>query len=274
MDTRNDERSENDARVELENSKNHKEKNMKRYKLLLSTFILCLSVGFAQSADEILDNIVNSQRGGQTSSSTITMSVIRPDKTTEYQIKNVSDGNERALIQVVAPNKDAGQAFLQDGDNLYLYNPRLKRTLRLPPSNQNDSFLGSDVSYSDLGGNDLQDNYTPEITKQDDTMVELTLIPKELAPTPYGKIILTADASNNYRPISYVFYDQRDTPVRQLAFSEYVDVDGTYFPSRFEVQNLISEGESTVITFQDLKFGVEVDQNCFKESALERGCNN
>jgi outer membrane lipoprotein-sorting protein len=202
------------------------------------------------------------------------MNVIRPDKTTTYEIKNVSDGDERSLIQVVAPTKDAGQAFLQDGDNLYLYNPRLKRTLRLPPSNQNDSFLGSDLSYSDLGGNDFQDNYTPEISKQDDTTIELTLLPKELAPTPYGKVILTADVTNNYRPINYVFYDQRDAPVRQLSFSDYVDVEGTFFPSHFEIENLTAEGEKTVVDFQELKFGVEVDQNCFKESALERGCNN
>jgi outer membrane lipoprotein-sorting protein len=247
---------------------------MKYDKVLLSILTLYLSFTFAQNADEVLDKIVNSQRGGQTSSSTITMNVIRPAKTTEYQIKNVSDGSERSLTQVVAPSKDAGQAFLQDGDNLYLYNPRLKRTLRLPPSNQNDSFLGSDLSYSDLGGSELQDNYIPEITAQDDTTVELTLTPKELAPTPYGKIILTADVANKYRPLTYVYYDQRGAAVRQMMFSDYVDVDGTYFPSRFEVQNLMSEGESTVITFQDLKFGVEVDQNCFKESALERGCNN
>jgi outer membrane lipoprotein-sorting protein len=244
------------------------------YKVLLAILTLSLGFGLAQNADEILDKIVNSQRGGQTSSSTVTMNVIRPNKTTEYQIKNVSDGDERSLIQVVAPSKDAGQAFLQDGDNLYLYNPRLKRTLRLPPSNQNDSFLGSDVSYSDLGGNEFQDNYTPEITSQDDATIELTLLPKELAPTPYGKVILTADVANNYRPMTYVFYDQRDMAVRQMSFFDYVDVEGTFFPSRFEIENLMAEGEKTTINFQDLKFGVEVDQNCFRESALERGCNN
>ncbi|MGL4609073.1 MAG: outer membrane lipoprotein-sorting protein [Trueperaceae bacterium] len=243
-------------------------------KLLLALLATAFTFSFAQSADEVLEQIVNSQRGGQTSSATITMQVIRPNKTTDFQIKSVSDGDERSLIQVVAPNSSAGQAFLQDGDNLYLYNPRLKRTLRLPPSNQNDSFLGSDVSYSDLGGDDLQDNYTPEITNQDDATIELTLTPKELAPTPYGKIVLTADVTNNYRPISYVYYDQRDTVVKQTNFSNYVEVEGNFFPSRSEFLNLTAEGEQTVIEFQDLKFGVDVDQNCFKESALERGCNN
>jgi outer membrane lipoprotein-sorting protein len=245
---------------------------MKTIGLLFTT--LLLSFSFAQTAAEILDSVVNSQRGGETNSATITMSVVRPDKTSEYQIKSVADGGGRSLIQVVAPTKDAGQAFLQDGDNLYLYNPRLKRTLRLPPSNQNDGFLGSDLSYSDLGGNDLQENFTPEISKQDDATVELTLTPKELAPTPYGKIIITADAANNFRPLTYVYYDQRDTAVRQLTFSEYVETEDTFFPTKTEIVNLISEGESTAITFQDLKFGLDVDQNCFKESALERGCNN
>lgn len=240
---------------------------------IVSIIITAFSLSLAQSADEVLDNIINSQRGGQTSSATVIMQVIRPDKITEYQIKNVSDGETRSLIQVVAPSKDAGQAFLQDGDNLYLYNPRLKRTLRLPPSNQNDSFLGSDVSYSDLGGSEFQDNYIAEITAQDYVSVVLTLTPTALAPTPYGQIVLTADA-NNYRPVTYVFYDQRGAAVRQMSFFEYVDVGGVFFPSRFEIENLLSEGEKTVVTFQDLKFGLDVDQNCFKESALERGCSN
>ncbi len=244
------------------------------FKLLIVNAVLLFGFSLAQNADEILDIIVNSQRGGQTSSATITMQVIRQDKTTEYQIKNVSDGAERALIQVVAPSKDAGQAFLQDGDNLYLYNPRLKRTLRLPPSNQNDSFLGSDLSYSDIGGNDFKDSYSATITAQDDTIIEITLIPNDLAPTPYGKVVLTADVANNYRPISYVYFDQRETPVRQLSFSKYLTVDDIFFPSFLEIQNLITEGEKTTVDFQELKFGVEVDQNCFKESALERGCNN
>ena len=245
---------------------------MKRTVLVL--IFLALGFGMAQeSAEAVLDKVLNSQRGGQSNSSVITMEVVRPDKTTPYQIRSVSDGDARSLTQVIAPSKEAGQAFLQDGDNLYLYNPRLKRVLRLPPSNQNDSFLGSDLSYSDLGGDDLTENYTAEVSAQEAGTVELTLTPDPLAPTPYGKVVLVADAANGYRPVTYTYYDQRGNPVRELSFSNYVEVDDVDFPSHLEIKNLTAEGEKTVIDFQDLKFGVTVNQACFEQSALERGCS-
>ena len=245
---------------------------MKRVILVFA--FLVLGFGVAQeNAEAVLDEIVSSQRGGQSSSSVITMEVVRPDKTTLYEIKNVSDGDARSLIQVIAPSREAGQAFLQDGDNLYLYNPRLKRVLRLPPSNQNDSFLGSDLSYSDLGGDDLKENYTAEVSAQEAGTVELTLTPDPLAPTPYGRVVLVADEANGYRPVTYTYYDQRGNPVRELSFSNYVEVDDVDFPSHLEIRNLTAEGEETVIDFQELKFGVAVNQACFEQSALERGCS-
>src|SRR5690606_18998338 len=71
----------------------------------------------------------------------------------------VTDGGERGLIRIVAPPREAGQAFLMDGDDLWLYNPRLGRSLRLPPSGRSGAFLGSDVSYNDIVGRDLENDY-------------------------------------------------------------------------------------------------------------------
>lgn len=87
----------------------------------------------------------------------------------------VSDGVARSLIRVVVPSREAGQAFLQDGDNLFLYNPRLRRSL--PPSAQSDA-LGSDLLYSDLSGRDLETDYRVELTCTDAETVELSLTPR------------------------------------------------------------------------------------------------
>ncbi|UCH24353.1 MAG: outer membrane lipoprotein-sorting protein [Trueperaceae bacterium] len=243
------------------------------YLLAMLALMAATSPATAQSADEILEIIIDSQRGGETSSATVTMEVMRPDETRVFQIESVSDGFERSLILVTAPPRDAGQAFLQDGDNLFLFNPRLKRTLRIPPSGRNDSFLGSDISFNDLGGRDFEEDYSAEITAENDSTIELTLIPGELAPTPYGKVVLTADANNNYRPLEYLYFDQRETAVRRILFSDFVQVEDLFFPQHIEVENLLEEGEKTVVTISDLELGVEVDENCFKETALERGCN-
>lgn len=230
------------------------------------------SLGFAQlSADEILATIVNSQRGGQSGRSTISMQVMKAGKETRFEIHSVSDGNERSLIQVVAPAKDAGQAFLTSGDNLWIYNPRLKRTLRLPPSGRSDSFLGSDISYSDLGGRDLETDYSATIVEQSAETVTLELIPAELAPTPYGKVLIIADRQS-LAPLKQTFFDQRETPVREIIFDNFVMLDELSFPTYLEVRNLLKEGDHTIIEISDYSFGMAIPESCFQQQALERGC--
>ena len=107
----------------------------------------------ASDPNAVLKAIVDNQRGG-TMRATLTLSVARPDRQTQYVLDIVSDGNQKTLTRVKAPAKDAGQAFLRDGENILLYNPTLGRVLRLPPSGRPDSFLGADLSYSDLDGRD------------------------------------------------------------------------------------------------------------------------
>lgn len=238
---------------------------------------MVLAIGLAgpvsaqPSGEEILNTIIDAQRGGEAMRGTITMTVTRPDRERTYQIEMVSDGGERSLIRVVAPARDADQAFLRDGDNLYLYNPRLGRTLRLPPSGQSDAFLGSDLSYNDLAGRDMAQDYAPEVTGESDGTIELTLTPREGAATPYGRLVLTAQAES-YAPLEYVYFDQREQPVRRLAFSEFVTVDDLEFPTRIEVENVLERDERTVMVISDYEFGADVPDDCFTERALESGC--
>lgn len=247
--------------------------NARTARLLVLTlaFGLSLPVFAKRSADEILNTIIDSQRGGQAMRGTITMTVARPGQERSYEIEMISDGHERSLVRVVAPSRDAGQTFLRDGDNLYLYNPRLRRTLRLPPSGQTDAFLGSDLSYNDLAGRDLETDYSAEISNAREDTVELTLTPHPTAPTPYGQVVLVADTAT-YAPLEYTFFDQRGQAVRHLSFSDFVQVDDLHFPTRFEVQNLLRPDERTVMVISDYAFNVDVPAGCFTERALERGC--
>ena len=73
----------------------------------------------------------------------------------------IADGDQRGLIRVVAPPRDSGQAFLMNGDDLWVYNPRLGRSLRLPPSGRSNAFFGSDVNYSDIVGPRLGEGLRP-----------------------------------------------------------------------------------------------------------------
>ena len=238
---------------------------------IYTTLLLLLTSGLASAQEDaasVLDTIVNNLRG-ESQVATLNMQVIRPGEEDVYTMRIYSEGEEQGLTRVIAPPRDAGQAFLNDGDNVFIYNPRLRRVLRLPPSGQSDSFLGSDISYNDLAGDDLQENYQVSILEETDESVTLELIPNPNAPTPYGKVELTAEKPS-YAPTNITYFDQRGNAVKENILSDYAEVDGLYIPQRFEVTDLLEEGHRTVVTWQDAEFGVDIPEACFTQNALER----
>lgn len=241
--------------------------------LLIVTTLIALLAGDVQSAPDaraILRAIEDNHRGGS-GKFTISLTVDRPGRQTEYVLAIWTDGDERALVLVKAPPRDAGQAFLRVGDNLWIYNPRLKRSLRLPPSGRSESFLGSDISYSDLAGRDTEQDYTPRILSEAEGAIVLELQPKPGAPTPYGKLIVKA-AAGTYAPLEWTFYDQRDRAVKRVTFSEHTKVGTRLFPTRTVLEDLLRPGYRTTAAFRDMRFGAPVPDACFTLQALEQGC--
>lgn len=224
----------------------------------------------APDARTVLRAIEDNHRGGS-GRFTIALTVRRPTRQTEYVLDIWSDGEDRALARVKAPARDAGQAFLRDGDNIWIYNPRLKRSLRLPPSGRSESFLGSDISYSDLAGRDAEQDYTPRIVSEDAAAVVLELIPKPGAPTPYGKLVVKA-AARTYAPLEWTFYDQRERAVKRITFSQHIQIGTRLFPTHTVVDDLLRPGYRTTAAFRDTRFGVPVPAACFTLQALELGC--
>lgn len=221
-------------------------------------------------AEAILEAVIDNLRGG-TMQGTYTFAVERPGRSVEYVMDVISDGEERGLIRVVAPARDAGQAFLMDGDDLWVYNPRLGRSLRLPPSGRSDAFLGSDVSYNDIVGRDLERDYEPALKPSDGTVLELELTPKPGAPTPYGKVVIGVEA-RTLAPQWVDYYDQRGQVVKRLALSDYLEVGSKRIPLVMVVEDKVRQGYRTVARLSDVAFGIAIPDSCFTLQALERGC--
>jgi outer membrane lipoprotein-sorting protein len=224
----------------------------------------------AADPQAVLRAIGDNHRGGP-GRAIVTLTVVRPDRQTEYVLAIWTDGEDRGLVHVRAPARDAGQAFLKIGDNLWIYNPRLRRALRLPPSGRSESFLGSDVSYGDLSGRDAERDYTPRIVSDDGSVVVLELLPKPGAPTPYGKVAVRADA-RTFAPLEWLLYDQRGQAVKRIAFSAHTRVGEHLFPTRTVVEDLLRSGYRTTAVYTETRFGAPVPDACFTQRALEQGC--
>lgn len=237
-------------------------------KIPICMFLFLGSLAFAQGeAEALLEQILGNLRG-DSQRATLSMTVSEEGRESSFELRIYSQGQDRALIRVLAPAREAGQAFLNDGDNLFVYNPRLRRSLRLPPSGRSDSFLGSDLSYNDLAGDDFRSFYTPRLLSEDESGVTLELIPAENAPTPYGKLELTAERPS-LAPTGIRYFDQRGEVVKEASLADYAEVDGLYIPTRFEVRDLV-RGSRTVLVWRNAEFGLELPEACFSQQALER----
>jgi outer membrane lipoprotein-sorting protein len=239
--------------------------------LLLAT--ACAAAGQASpgpDAQSVLDKVTENLRG-VSQWATLSLTVERPDRTTEYVMEIVTDGDKRSLARVTAPPREAGQAFLSVGSNLLIYNPRLGRSLRLPPSGRSNAFLGSDLSYDDLAGEEYRDQYDAAIASEDAQAITLDLTPHPEAPTPYGKLAFAVQPTT-YAPLSLTFFDQRGNAVKRMSFSDFKKVDGKTVPERFEVVDLLKQGYRTVAAFTKVDYQTPVPERCFTEAALERGC--
>jgi outer membrane lipoprotein-sorting protein len=240
------------------------------------TFVAAVLLGVTgiaaaqDSAQAVLDRVVENLRG-VSQWATLQLTVERPQSTTEYVMEIVTDGDKRSLARVTAPPRDAGQAFLSVDTNLLIYNPRLGRSLRLPPSGRSNAFLGSDLSYDDLAGEEYRDQYDASVAGRSATAITLDLTPHPEAPTPYGKLEFRVQPGT-YAPLSLTFFDQRGNAVKRMSFAEFKQVDGRTVPERFEVVDLLKDGYRTVASWTQVDYHTPVPDRCFTEAALERGC--
>ncbi|GAA6735024.1 hypothetical protein YIM1640_21830 [Thermus oshimai] len=225
------------------------------------SWLLLLALALAQSPAEKLRAVLDRLRGPE-HQAVYVLKVVRPQSERVYRLKVYTDG-QRAHLRVLEPRSEAGQAFLSLGTELYLYDPRLGRTLRLPPTGRSERFLGSDLTYQDLMGRDLEELFTVSEEKG-----VLVLLPKPQAPTPYGRVevYLKEDL-----PERILYYDQRGQAVRELRLSAYQRFSGTVLPGRMELLDLLRPGYRTVVEIGEVKVG-PVPSACFNPLALERGC--
>ncbi|MEZ4605853.1 MAG: hypothetical protein R2865_03345 [Deinococcales bacterium] len=101
-------------------------------KLALALFIFSSAFALAQTTvDDILERVVDSQRGGETSHMVIEMQVSRPEGDKVYVMESVSDGDKRGLLRCSSPAKMPPSLPARRRKPLYLQ-PRLKRVLRMP----------------------------------------------------------------------------------------------------------------------------------------------
>jgi len=211
---------------------------------------------------------------GETSQATMTMQVKTQRYQREMQLEAWSLGKEYSLVVIERPIKDRGIATLKVGENIWNYLPKIDRVTKIPSSMMSGSWMGSHFTNDDLVRESyFEDDYESRITFEGErdgrTIYELTAIPRPEAPVVWGRVVMEID-QDTLAPISTRYYDEAGALVRTMTFDQVERIDDRYVPMRLTLQPEDKPTESTVITYQDIAFGVPIERSFFSLQNLER----
>ncbi len=235
---------------------------------LLLVLLLSFSGVFAQqeNATEIVRQMDQKMRG-LSSKSEMTMKVVRPKWQRTMSLKNWAKGTDYSLVLVTAPAKDKGTVSLKRENELWNWLPAIERSIKVSPSMMMQSWMGSDFTNDDLlRESSLVNDYTHKfagsetLNGRDNWIIEFA--PKPEAPVVWGKIKGWV-SKDEYLQMKVEYYDEDGDLVSSMIGSDVKEMDGRLLPSRYEMVPADKEGHKTIMVYNSLDFGVELDESFF-----------
>lgn len=202
----------------------------------------------------------------------IEFTVKRPRKTRTLMMKSWTRGQEKSLIIIDKPPREAGIATLRVEQNLWNYLPRISRTIRIPPSMLRGAWMGSDFTNDDLVKessylNDYTYSLKGRSTDPPGWRIEFQARPEVVG--LWERIELVVDEEGTI-PLIQEFYDRKNRLSRIMVFDQVEEFDGRRIPSRLVVTPTRETGKSTEVKYLDIDFKVDIPDSTFSLSRLEQ----
>ncbi len=210
---------------------------------------------------------------GNASVSVAQMTIHRPDWERTMKIKAWTRGEHESLFRILAPPKDRGNGTLKKGSDIWMFNPKVNRVIKLPPSMMSQSWMGSDFSNNDLAKSDtIVTDYTHEVSgcsMADGLKVyEIKSLPLPAAPVVWG--MLTFKIREDGIILAETFYDEEKTPVKRLVTADIQMMGDRLFPVIWRIEQRDDPRRYTEIQYLELTFKETLPDRLFTVSGLKR----
>ncbi len=208
-----------------------------------------------------------------------TMTVVSPRLSTPRVVRFRSWDDRpgrRALIRILAPPRDAGTAFLKIHPNLWMYVPRVERTLRIPPSMMLQPWMGSDFTHDDLVRESSQlDDYDHRLLGIDPRSgagadlhaYVLEYRPRPEAPVVWGRLLGWIEVQRAV-PLRTDYFDEEGVHLRTLTLDDVRAVQDRFVPFHWVMRPLDKEGHRTEIRLEAIRFEVDFGEDLFSRRNL------
>lgn len=250
-------------------------KNVNRWLWLFAALItgFAFAIPFEQDAKDIVEK-ADKKRLGNTSQSTLSLSVIRPNWQREMDLKVWTKGNNNLIILITKPARDKGTAFLKRDNEFWNWVPRIERNVKLPPSAMAQAWMGSDFSNDDLVKmSSLADDYKHRLLVEEKTngraAYKIEMTPKEETAVVWGKIITWVDKAESLF-LKTEYYDEDGELINTVTGSDIKTMGGRTVTARLEIQPAGKDGHKTVLAYRTLAFDKPIADNFFTLQNLKK----
>ena len=263
---------------------------------MIKKLLLIASLGssllFAQSGLEIMQKVLDRDDGDNIITN-MQMQLI--DKNGHKRVRDMKTfskdigEDEKKLIFFLSPSDVKNTAFLTfdykddaKDDDQWLYLPALNKTKRIPASDKDSSFMGSDFSYSDMTEPVLSD-YTFKILKESSIkrktgkvkvwLVESTPKTQEtIDETGYTKSIAYV-RQDNYMLVRAKFYLKKANRVKYMDVKKIEKIDGIDVAT---ITTMITKQgkrtlHKTILIQSDVKMNQDLKEDMFTTRTIEKG---
>jgi outer membrane lipoprotein-sorting protein len=263
----------------------------KPMRLLVSCFglwiaVLLASPFFAQAAGKSPDTFLKDGRldldavvkhfedlyRSDSSISIADFTVTRPRSTRTMTMKIWTRGRDKALIVILRPVREEGTATLKADTNLWNYLPRIKRTIRIPPSMMLASWMGSDFTNDDLVRessfiDDFEYRLVGASTDPVGWVVRFDAKPGLVGLWNRIELVLSEDGTI---PLQARYYDRKNRLARTMRWGDVQEFNGRRLPAHMTLVPEDEEGHKTEMHYRSIQFDADVPESTFSLSNLER----
>ena len=204
----------------------------------------------------------------------MTMKIVRPTWERSISFKSWGKGTELSLVYITGPAKDKGQSFLKIKNEMWSWNPSVNRTIKLPTSMLSQGWMGSDFTNDDLlNQRSIVVDYNHEIvgeeTESGELCFKILLKPKPNAPVVWGKIVMWISKQHEII-LKTEYYDEDQYPVKSEIGKGLKEMSGRYMPTIFELIPADEEGNKTIVTIDEIKFDIPLEDSFFSQQNMQR----
>lgn len=203
----------------------------------------------------------------------VEMIVTRPRRTQTMRMRIWTEGTDKSLVVIQSPARDRGAATLKVDKNLWNHMPRIRRTIRVPPSMMLSSWMGSDFTNDDLvrEASFLEDyDYETAGVSEEPPgwLVRFTAKPDMVGLWNRIDLVLCEDGA---LPVQAEYYDRRDRLSRTIYWDDVRELGGRRLPARMTLIPEDEESHKTTMQYHELEFDAELPSDVFSLSRLEQG---